>query len=436
MSFSFLLASWGTSGNLTPLLTAGRRLHEAGHSVRVIADPAKRTEIETAGFAFVAWRRAPIGPEADPVDVQDSQDFYQRVIFGPILLYAADIREEIERVPTDAVLAIAVLYGVALGAEAAGVGFAMLSPHISARPLTGLPPIGSGMKPPKTPEERAEVEAEVKRFADSLNDFLPDLNQARISLGLPIFDHIFDIYDRSGRMLLGVSQAFDFDADEVPDNVRYIGPLLDQPAWSQPWDSSWPTESCRPRALISFSTGAQKQADIVQRVVNAMGAVEIDAVVTTGPSLDVKAVKPPRNVRVFSGAPHDVVMKEVSLMVAHGGHGTVNRALVHGLPLLIMPDGRDQNDNALRVEARGAGLVLPSTASEEEIAAAVNRLISEPHFRVAARQLGAAIAADCSSSRLVDEMESIVVERRKARRSASSSLVDEMGGLGHAPLLA
>ena len=123
-------------------------------------------------------------------------------------------------------------------------------------------------------------------------------------------------------------------------------------------------------------------------------------------------------------------------MVAHGGHGTVNRALIHGLPLLIMPNGRDQNDNALRVEARGAGLVLPSTASEEEIAAAVNRLISEPHFRVAARQLGAAIAADCSSSRLVDEMESIVVERRKARRSASSSLVDEMGGLGHAPLLA
>jgi MGT family glycosyltransferase len=430
MSFSFLLASWGTSGNLTPLLTAGRRLRHAGHSVRVIADPAKRTEIENAGFAFVAWRRAPIGAEADPLKVDSIQDFCGRAIFDPILSYAADIREEVERAPTDAVLAIDLLFGVALGAEVAGVGFAMLSPHVSARPLTGVPPIGSGMRPPKTPEERAEVEAERNRFADSLNEFLPRLNHARTSLGLPIFDHIFDIYDRSDRVLLGISQAFDFDADDVPENVRYIGPLLDQPAWSTPWDGSWPRESNRPRALISFSTGAQGQADVVQRVVSAMGGVEIDAVVTTGPSLDVEEVKPPKNVRVLSSAPHDAVMKEVSLIVAHGGHGTVNRALIHGLPMLVMPNGRDQNDNALRVEARGAGLVLPCTASEEEIAAAVNRLISEPHFRVAARRLGAAIAADCNSSSLVEEMESVVAERRQAQRAAGSPSVDRVGKVG------
>ena len=36
MSHNFLLVSWGTSGNLNPLLTAGRQLRRCGHRVRVM----------------------------------------------------------------------------------------------------------------------------------------------------------------------------------------------------------------------------------------------------------------------------------------------------------------------------------------------------------------------------------------------------------------
>ena len=68
---------------------------------------------------------------------------------------------------------------------------------------------------------------------------------------------------------------------------------------------------------------------------------------------------------------------------------------------------RDQTGNAARVEAKGAGLRLPPTASEAEIATAVNRLITEPQFKAAARLLGDAIKADIDRSSLVDEMEKI-----------------------------
>ncbi|MEA2802651.1 MAG: hypothetical protein QOE49_2746, partial [Rhodospirillaceae bacterium] len=66
MSYHFLLVSWGTLGNLSPLLTAGRRLRRNGHHVRVMADPTMRAEVEAAEFEFVTWRRAPIGEAADP----------------------------------------------------------------------------------------------------------------------------------------------------------------------------------------------------------------------------------------------------------------------------------------------------------------------------------------------------------------------------------
>src|SRR5437868_2517904 len=109
----------------------------------------------------------------------------------------------------------------------------MLSPHISIRPLPGVPPAASGLTQPKTPEERAEVAAASDRFADLLNGFLPNLNEGRARLGLTGLDHVMELFDRADRLLLAISQAFDFQADSLPDNVRYVGPLLDEPSWSK-----------------------------------------------------------------------------------------------------------------------------------------------------------------------------------------------------------
>jgi UDP:flavonoid glycosyltransferase YjiC (YdhE family) len=104
-------------------------------------------------------------------------------------------------------------------------------------------------------------------------------------------------------------------------------------------------------------------------------------------------------------------MKEVSLVVTHGGHGTVTRSLVNGVPLLVIPMGRDQGDNAARVVARGAGLSLADGVTEPEIVSAVGRLITEAHFRAAARSLGEAMARDLTSPILVTEMEEIATRR-------------------------
>ncbi|MCK1390752.1 glycosyltransferase family 1 protein [Bradyrhizobium sp. 1] len=421
MSYHFLLASWGTLGNLSPMLTAARRLHRKGHCIRLMADPAMRSEVEASGFEFVTWRRAPTGVAADPVDVSDMQDFLRRAIFDPAALYAADIRAEIGRVPTDAVLVLDVLFGAALGAEASGVPFALLSPHVSLRPLPGMPPVTSGLSQPRTPEQRAEVDAANARQAETLNAFLPGLNRARADLGLPLLTDVFDLFDRADRLLLATSQAFDFQADALPDNFRYVGPLLDVPNWSrslqtEAWRAPWSARPGRPRALIACSTGAQGQRDMFQRMIDAMGAVEIDALATAGPNLDVADLRAPNNVHLIRGAPHDLVMKDVSMVISQGGHGTTIRSLINGLPQLILPMGRDQAANAARIEAKGAGLQLPPTASEADIAAAVNRLIGERQFKMSARLLGEAIKADIDRSSLVGEMEAIAAAGRAARQ--------------------
>lgn len=418
MSYRFLLASWGTLGNLSPLLTAARRLRGHGHHVRVIADPAMRAEVDAADFEFVSWRSAPIGEAADPTDVSNLQDRMRRVVFEPCSAYARDIGDEIGRLPADAVLSLDFLFGAALGAEASGVPFAFLSPHVSLRILPGMPPATSGLGQPKTPEEQAEVAAACAALHGAMNASLPILNRARVDCGLPVLPDVMDLFDRADRVLLATSRAFDFEATSLPDNFRYIGPLLDVPNWSKSWQAPWPGQSDRSRALIACSTGAQNQRDLFQRVIDAVGKVEIDAVFTTGPSLDVADFRAPQNVHLVCGAPHDSIMRDVSMVISQGGHGTVTRSLINALPQLILPMARDQLANAARVEAKGVGLRLGPTASEPDIAAAINRLITEPQFKVAARKLGEAIKADIDTSGLVNEMELLAAVGRQ-RRSRS-----------------
>jgi hypothetical protein len=100
--YRFLLASWGTLGNISPLLTTDPRLRRYGHHVRVMADPAMRAEVEAANFEFVTWSRAPTGEAADPANFSDMRDWMRRAMFEPCSAYAAAIRDEIGREPTDA----------------------------------------------------------------------------------------------------------------------------------------------------------------------------------------------------------------------------------------------------------------------------------------------------------------------------------------------
>jgi UDP:flavonoid glycosyltransferase YjiC (YdhE family) len=75
--------------------------------------------------------------------------------------------------------------------------------------------------------------------------------------------------------------------------------------------------------------------------------------------------------------------------------------LIAKLPMLVIPHGRDQGDNAARVTERGAGLVVSRSASTQEIRAVLKSLLEEPSLRAAAQALGAAIAAEAEASTLI-----------------------------------
>jgi len=65
----------------------------------------------------------------------------------------------------------------------------------------------------------------------------------------------------------------------------------------------------------------------------------------------------PDNVLAASWFPQLQVLSRASLMISHGGFGTVREALFHGVPMIIFPRGVDQPGNAARVTWSRVGLM-------------------------------------------------------------------------------
>jgi MGT family glycosyltransferase len=201
------------------------------------------------------------------------------------------------------------------------------------------------------------------------------------------------------------SSSFDFPA-QLPANVRYVGPILDDPAWAA--EQRWaPPAGDEALVLLAMSSTFQDQVGVLQRCVDALGSLPVRGVATTGQVVAPADIRSVPNVAVFASAPHSVVLEHASVVVTHGGHGTVMRTLAAGVPMVVLPQGRDQADNAVRVASRGAGVTLKSTAAAGEIADAIQSVLADPRYRQAAERLGACIRKDVASSVLVAELEDL-----------------------------
>jgi MGT family glycosyltransferase len=424
---NFLIATWEGGGSVTPMLTVAKKLADRGHRVRVMSDLCNRPESEAAGAAFVPWTRAPSRPdrsrESDTFRDYEAETPQEQIMLvldriwaGPALDYAEDVIEELRREPADLVVSSEMLLGVMAGCEAIGQSFVAFTCNINLFGTPGVPPVGPGLTPATTPEEEA-FHREVAAGNEALfATGLPKLNAARRLLGLPKLARLADQIDAAEALLLGTAESFDFTPPALPAHVHYVGPQLADPAWAEPWRSPWPADDVRPLILVAFSTTFQDHVAVLQRVIDGAATLPVRLLVTLGDTIMPEELVPAVNCELTHSAPHNAVMPHAALVITHGGHGTVTRALTHLKPMIVVPHGRDQTDNAVRVAARGAGLTLAADTAAVDFRAAIERVLADFRFAEAAVALGRKVAEEVENSPVAETLESLAArgERRKA----------------------
>jgi UDP:flavonoid glycosyltransferase YjiC (YdhE family) len=128
-------------------------------------------------------------------------------------------------------------------------------------------------------------------------------------------------------------------------------------------------------------------------------------VATTG-AVDPASFRKPANAQVLRFAAHGPLLRRAVAVVCHGGMGITQKALAAGVPVCVVPWGRDQNDVARHVVLAGAGSTVPrGRLTAERLRAAIHVAIGQ---REGARRIAAAFAAHGGAGRAADVLEELV----------------------------
>ncbi|MCW2595069.1 MAG: hypothetical protein JWP39_957 [Jatrophihabitans sp.] len=381
----YLIVTWDGAGNLVPTLGIARNLVEAGHDVRIL------------GHGTIAGRAAGLGARftslAQPEDwdrMDDPDDFAAEVeLLMDKLCFsseiATDVAAELDREPTDVVVVDCMLFSALNVAQASGLPVATLF-HTPYTIFRGGP------------------------LVEMFSPGLGRLNAQRTELGLPPVATLGEVHDVCDVAFVAAPLEFEPSAGDAPNVVR-IGPVLDAPSLATTTDKVDLTDGSAPAVLVSLSTTEQGQAGLLQRIVDAVAALPVCAIVTTGPSIDPATVTAGANTRVVSYIPHAELLPSTSLVITHAGLGTVMAALGHGVPLLCLPMGRDQFFNAEQVQTLGAGRMLMPDADVSTIADAARAVLDDASCRAVAKQMAITISGYGGASDAVNVLEGLAVAR-------------------------
>jgi UDP-glucoronosyl and UDP-glucosyl transferase len=110
--------------------------------------------------------------------------------------------------------------------------------------------------------------------------------------------------------------------------------------------------------------------------------LDIARVLVTTSAVPPGALRRPAGMAVVAFVPHPAVLPHASVMITHGGHGSVTAALAHGVPLVCIPGvGADQPVIAARVAALGAGATVSAQPPVGDLRKTVAHVLDTSSYR-------------------------------------------------------
>ena len=331
-------------GHLYPIVPTLLQLRDRGHEVHV-----RTLASECATLRELGLDATPIAAaiEATPLADHEGASMEEALAkaFGTFTERARhevpDLRDAIADTKPDALLIDITAVGAAAFADAAGLPWAQsiplfqsFTPGPGAAPAFGLVPYclapGPGLEVLNGPRRAVGLEPltspdEVWRAPLYLYYTAPPLE--RVDLGFP-------------------------------PSFRFVGPGLWEPPAPVP---SWLDGVTEPLVIVSASSEFQNDHVLIETALLALSDEPVCVAVSTA-AHDPEAFAAPANARLERWLPHGALLPRAACVVCHGGMGITQKTLAAGVPLCIVPFGRDQFEVGARVAALGAGTCLPPDA--------------------------------------------------------------------------
>jgi UDP:flavonoid glycosyltransferase YjiC (YdhE family) len=261
-------------------------------------------------------------------------------VFGQRAVHeVGDLADAVARAHPDALLVDVNCWGALSAAEAGDIPWACFSPYTPPLRSPGVPPFGLGLRPlpgvlgrVRDAAVRAAVVGSVERV------MLPPINKIRADVNVPPVASIDEFLRRAPLMLVASGTPFQYPQTDWGDAVQMIGPCVLDPAPDTAPD--WLASIDRPIVLVTTSSEQQADTKLVLSALEAL-ADESVHVVATLPAGQPDGVRSTPNATVRPFVPHDFVLDRAVCAVTHGGMGATQKALARGVPVCVVPFGRD-----------------------------------------------------------------------------------------------
>lgn len=418
----FVIASFGSLGDLNPYLGLGRALQRRGHGV-VLAIPGQYVPYaEGAGV-----KGQPVRPDIDP----DARDVVRKVmdpLKGAEYLIREWLTPNVEAAyedldalvgDDDVLVSHPLTFAAPVLAERRGLLWAstVLAPlgffsQLDA-PLMAVHPVMESVQRNLPGLYRHLVP--LARVAT--RNWTPQVAALRRKLGLPsgadpVHRGQFSPYLNLAMFspLLAVPQR-----DWPPDTVVTGAISYDAVHGGMPRHLEEFLDAGPPPVVFTLGSSAvasRHAPRFYQASVDAARDLSTRAVLLVGqydqhqPETGGRA-----DVFVTDWAPHSELFARASVIVHQGGAGTLHTALASGRPMLIVPFAHDQGDNAVRTARLGvARVIFPSHYTRKAVANDLAFLLS-PEPRARAEAVGATIRAEDGATRASEALEALVARR-------------------------
>ena len=400
-----IVAAFGDAGHAFPAIALARELKRRGHEVLVETWEEWQQAVEGEGLLFEAAQQYEVFPPPGP-------DTPQGQIVARAARALGGLMEDFE---PDLVVSDILTRAPALAAEVVGVPGATLIPHVFPVQRPGQPMYSMGFQPARTPLGRAGWRATMPLLNLGLRQGRDELNETRERLGLAPQERF---HGGISELLAIVATLPQLEYPrQWPSYVHVTGPLF----FELPTDGVEIPEGDGPLIVIAPSTAQDPECEMLRAALEGLADEPLRVLATTNRRAPEEPIEVPDNAVLVDWLPYSQAMAAADLVISHGGHGTVVRALSLGAPLLCCPAVGDMGENGARVSWSGAGLLLPKRLlSPRGIRLAVRRILGDPLYGDRAREIKAWSLRNDGAARAAELAEEVA-------RNAASRLTPARG---------
>jgi UDP:flavonoid glycosyltransferase YjiC (YdhE family) len=195
----------------------------------------------------------------------------------------------------------------------------------------------------------------------------------------------------------------------VTGAVFYNGPEMLQP------ELEAFLEAGAPPVVFTLGTSAVGAAGtFYEESLSAVAQLGVRAVLLTGGIAENLPTRPiPENVTLIDRAPHQLLFPRASVVVHQGGAGTTAQALRAGRPMIVVPHGHDQPDNAFRVSNLGvARTIFPKAYKSARVVRELRALLADQVARSRASEVACVVREEGGAATAADAIERVLRDSR------------------------